>query len=237
MRLRRAGLDPHGANMTPTDRHATFSIVQTDFANPRATSPTKGAGKKEESRTMSLKLQVRAGELVHHIRAGMSDGELMERYGLSQRGLQKLFEKLLEAKAISRRELYAKSALFRKRLDDFQTRTARRVELSVPLWIHEVESAKRGLVRDISERGLRVAGIMACPEELKTFQLPVDMFLNFDPLLFTARCIWVETKGKLRKYWVGGYEIAQISENDRDGLRKFLSLLVLGGSGEWTAYR
>jgi len=186
---------------------------------------------------MPLKQRIRASEIVRHIRSGMTDGELMQRYGLSQRGLHKLFQKLLEAKAISRRELYGRSALFRKRLDDLRARAARRVEVSVPLWIHEVESARQGLVRDLSERGMRVAGIKAYTGEEKTFELPVDMFLGFDPLRFTARCVWVETKGKLMEYWVGGYEIAQISENDRDVLRKLVSILVLSGSGEWSTLR
>lgn len=186
---------------------------------------------------MSPKQPIKASEIVRHIRSGMTDGELMERYGLSQNGLQKLFRKLLEAKAIGQDELYASSPLFRSRLDDLRARAARRVEVSVPLWVHDVESDRQGLVRDISERGMRVAGIKAHTGEEKTFELPVDMFFSFDPPLFKARCIWAKAKGKLLEYWVGGYEIAQISENDRDILKRLVSMLVLSGSGEWSTLR
>lgn len=153
---------------------------------------------------MSFKRPIRASEIVRHICSGMTDGELMEKYGLSQRGMYRPVQKLLEAKAIGQDELYAKSPLFRRRLDDLQARAARRVEVSVPLWVHEVESDRQGLVRDISERGMRVAGIRAHSGEEKTFELPVDMFFSFDPPLFKVRCIWAKARGKLLEYWVGG---------------------------------
>jgi hypothetical protein len=183
---------------------------------------------------MSLKQPIRASEIVRDIRSGMTDGELTEKYGLSPRRLQKVFQKLLEAEAIGKDELYAKSPLFRRRIDDFKDRAARRVELSIPLWVYEVESARQGLVRDISEIGMRVAGIKAATGEEKIFQLPVDIFFSFDPALFTVRCIWTHAKGKLLEYWVGGYEIIRISDGHRDVLRKLVSMLLLSGSGEWS---
>jgi hypothetical protein len=111
------------------------------------------------------------------------------------------------------------------------------VDLSVALWIYEVGSSASGLVRDISSTGLRVAGIKSEVGETKAFQLPVDMFIGFDPLLFTAQCTWVELKGKKQKYFVGGYKITDISDKDQEALKKLIQLLLLSKSGEWKSLK
>ena len=183
---------------------------------------------------MEPKRRIRTAECAQSIRSGTSDDELMEKYGLTVSQLHKVYSKLLEVRAISQDELYATSELYRKRVDELRARAARRVELGVPLWIYEVRSARGGLVRDISETGLRVAGIKSDIGEEKVFQLPLDMFFSLDPLLFTARCMWLETKGKNVQYCVGGYEIADISSTDRDILKKLIGMLLLSGSGEWS---
>ncbi len=54
---------------------------------------------------MSTKRTVKARDAVNDIRAGMTDSELMQKYGLSAKGLQRLFLKLLQVKAITQSEL------------------------------------------------------------------------------------------------------------------------------------
>ncbi len=61
---------------------------------------------------MSKKLRIRAGEAVNDIRAGMTDSEMMEKYGLSGKGLDKLFMKLLEVHAISQSEMDKRCAAY-----------------------------------------------------------------------------------------------------------------------------
>lgn len=51
------------------------------------------------------KLHINAKQAVADIRRGMSDAELMAKYGLSEIGLQKLFHKLLEAGSVTPDEL------------------------------------------------------------------------------------------------------------------------------------
>jgi len=167
----------------------------------------------------------------------MTDKGLMERYRLTPRGLRKLYHALIQAKQVSEEELYAQSALFREHIDRLHARGARRVDLNLPLWIYEVGSAGKGLVRDISETGLRIAGIRSLVGEEKTFQLPVDIFLGHEPLLFSARCVRVRTRGKRVEYYEAGYRITQISQKDTDVLRRLVGMLVLSGSGEWSTQR
>jgi hypothetical protein len=57
------------------------------------------------SKTVPAKRKIDAKEALDLIRSGLDDYALMERYNLSAKGLQSLFEKLLETGAITKEEL------------------------------------------------------------------------------------------------------------------------------------
>ncbi len=97
----------------------------------------------------------------------------------------------------------------------------------------DVGSTRLGIVRDLSETGLRVAGIKYQVGDVTTFQLPIDVFMNADPLLVIAKCRWVSEKGNERKYFVAGFELVDLSPADRKVLKEFINLLLLSKSGEW----
>jgi hypothetical protein len=159
------------------------------------------------------------------IRSGLSEAELIAKHGLSLKGLQRLFEELIRAKVVTRQDLYKRFPSYRERTDQLKQRRTRRVDLSVPLPVCDVGSTSFGLVRDISETGFRVAGIK--------YQLPIDVFMNADPLLVTARCRWISEKGNEKKYFVAGFELVDLSPVDRKVLKEFINLLLLSKSGEW----
>jgi hypothetical protein len=183
------------------------------------------------------KIPIRARELIWYIRSGMADSELMEKYGLTAKRLKKVYQKLIEEKLIDHDELYERSPLFRKLVDEFQARRSPRVELTVPLWIFDVVSSARGIVRDISESGLRIAGLQTAVGDERSLQLSVDMFFGLDPFVFSATCVWGETKGKNLRYYVAGYKMTDISETGKQTLRRLISLLLLSKSGEWTTLK
>lgn len=185
----------------------------------------------------SSKRKIPGSECVTLIRSGVTDEELMERYRLSRKGLQKLYQALIEARKIREEEIYAHSALFRRRVDHLHERGTRRLDLNLPLWIYEMASARKGLVRDISETGMRVAGIASQVGEEKNFRLPVDMFLGSDDLQFSARCVWARRKGKRLTYSECGYRIVNISQICRETLGQLVGMLVLSGSGEWSSLK
>lgn len=56
-------------------------------------------------KTMPIKPKIKAGDAVRDIRSGISDLQLMEKYGISAKGLQSLLTKLLEVKAVTPAEL------------------------------------------------------------------------------------------------------------------------------------
>ena len=55
---------------------------------------------------MEPKRKIKAKEIVNDIREGMSDSQLMEKHSLSSKGLQSVFRKLVDAKAITPREVF-----------------------------------------------------------------------------------------------------------------------------------
>jgi hypothetical protein len=182
---------------------------------------------------MSKKRQINGRQVVNDLRSGTGDEELQARYQLSAKTLQSIFEKLVTSNAISHSELCERSALYKGTTDLTRVRKYRRVDLNIPVAIYEVNTSATGMLRDVSEKGLRVAGIESSVGQVKTFQIPIDMFMQADPLLIIAECKWVETKGKTKRYPVAGFEIMDLSESDRKALRDFMGVLVLGESGEW----
>jgi hypothetical protein len=58
-----------------------------------------------------MKKRIIAGEFVADLRAGMDDAGLMEKYGLSDSELGKVFDKLIDADLITLDELWKRSLL------------------------------------------------------------------------------------------------------------------------------
>ena len=95
------------------------------------------------------------------------------------------------------------------------------------------DASATGILRDISEKGLRVAGIESSVGQVKTLQIPIDMFMQTDPLLIMASANGSRRRARHKRYPVAGFEIMDLSERDRKVLRDFMGVLVIGESGEW----
>jgi hypothetical protein len=46
-----------------------------------------------------------------------------------------------------------------------------------------------------------------------TLQIPIDIFMQYEPLLIIAECKWIEIKGRRKRYPVAGFEIIDLSAN------------------------
>ena len=106
-------------------------------------------------------------EVVHDIRSGASDADPIAKYNLPLRGLRALFKKLLGFKVITHSELYHTSVQGENRQDQTTARGNARADLSVS----DRGSSRFGVVRDISENGLRLAGIPSEVGEVNALQL------------------------------------------------------------------
>ncbi|HTY22659.1 MAG TPA: PilZ domain-containing protein [Desulfomonilaceae bacterium] len=182
-----------------------------------------------------MKRRIKAGTIMRDIRSGLTDEELMSKYDLRPGSLQKLFKNLVDSKVVTHAELCQRSDLYRETTEQIKRRRSPRAGLSIRLPIYDLGSGSYGIVRDISETGLRVAGIISSVGETKTFQLPIDKFMNADPLLFMAKCRWVTEKGNKKNYSLAGFELMNLSEEDLNSLRDFVNFLLLNKSGQWEA--
>ena len=182
---------------------------------------------------MREKRQINGSDILNDLRSGMTDSELHVKYKVSEKGLLNVFKQLVACRAISHSELYKISSSYRDTADRITGRRHPRADLAVRVPIYDMGSGDIGLLRDISEKGLRVAGIESSVGESKTFQIPIDMFMQAEPLLIIAECKWVELKERQNKYFVAGFEIMDLSETDGLVLRNFIKFLLDSDSGEW----
>ncbi len=182
---------------------------------------------------MGKKRQINGKDILNDLRSGMAAWELQLKYKLSGKSLQNIFKKLVERNAISHSELYELSSFYRERIERRRERAYPRADLGVYVPIYDIGSGAIGVLRDMSETGLRVAGIESRMGQAKTFQIPLDMFIHAERLLIIAECKWVEIKGRRRKYPVAGFEIMDLPETDREALRNFMTFVLLSDSGDW----
>lgn len=182
---------------------------------------------------MGDKRQINGRDILNDLRSGMVAWELQVKYKLSAKSLQAIFKKLVERQAISHSELYEMSSFYRDRVDHIRGRAHPRADLAVYVPIYDIGSGAIGVLRDISETGLRVAGIASSVGQATTFQIPIDRFMQAEPLLIIAECKRVEIKGRHKQYPVAGFEIIDLPANDMNTLQNFISVLLLSESGEW----
>ncbi|MGO9568168.1 MAG: PilZ domain-containing protein, partial [Desulfomonilaceae bacterium] len=174
---------------------------------------------------MAEKRHVNGTNIINDLRSGMADWELQVKYKLSSQALETIFKRLVARNAISHAELYECSPFYKERTDGIKPRAHCRADLPLYVPVRDTESSKTGVLRDISEKGLRVAGIEVSVGRVKTFEVPVDLFVHAPPLLVKAECKWVEAKGKITPYAVAGFEVIGLSEGDSKLLSEFTRLL------------
>lgn len=177
------------------------------------------------------KRKIHARQVVEDVRGGITEQQFQEKYKLARDKVEKLFKRLVATKAITGSELAEKYPTYKEAVAGIADRKDLRADLPVQFIVYDITTSSLGLVRDISENGLRVAGINCRAGDERTFQLPVDTFINADPLLVVAKCKWVKNRGKTKRYVTAGFEIIGLSPHDAAALRNFIAWL-LGPSGE-----
>ncbi len=176
---------------------------------------------------------VKAKVMVSELKQGNSPNDLMSKYGLSAKGLRKILFKLIESRGASFDDLFDNSPAFRTIIDKWTPRSEARSVVNIQVPVYDISDMRSGLVRDISLHGLRIAGIWCNVDAIKAFQIPVDLFLQAEPILLTAQCKWTLVRGKTNKYPVAGFKLIEISDTDSRSLQALVSMLRLSESGEW----
>jgi len=168
------------------------------------------------------KKTIKAVAVVRDIRSGMTDVALREKYRLTPTGLETVFRKLLEAGLIVPEDLQRRPQVGTDRVPEESVRIFDRKKLDLPLTIYERDNPDvRGVILDMSERGVGVRGLEASVGDVKTFVIAADEFFEVDPTEFEAVCRWVGGEGASGEPF-GGYEVTDPSET---GLKDLLDLM------------
>jgi hypothetical protein len=162
------------------------------------------------------------------IRAGMSASELMQKYQLSQKMLREVSKKLLDAEGTRSAE-DEPDTLIAERTDLISTREFVRHELDFDLPIYEATRPDiHGVVRDVSEAGISIAGIEANVGDTKTLVVLGDELGEFSAFEFQGSCRWFYADSA-EGTSLAGFSIDKISEHDSHELRKLIRLVLVTG--------
>jgi hypothetical protein len=160
--------------------------------------------------------------VVRDLRAESSDEIVRQKYGLAPGAFRRLLQLMVSKGAVEHEELCNISATYCSMVKVISSRTYPRTKVRVRISVHNDASSQRGYLRDISENGIRVAGIDAKHLEILTLRLPLDEIPEGSPLTFEGVCRWSKIKGKKAKYVVSGFEIVKISD---ESANRFVELM------------
>jgi hypothetical protein len=171
---------------------------------------------------MRPKHQISVTNFVNDLRSGASRCYLMDKYGLSSRGLHRALAKLLDANAISREEIPEKSFHQYATLagENVRDLLRHRVDFAVPVY----EAARpevHGRFCDVTAEGVKIAGLEARVGEIKTLVSLGDETGEVGPFEFVAQCRWFR-RGAAAGDFVSGFHIVDISTQDRIELEKLI---------------
>lgn len=172
---------------------------------------------------MDQKRELDAKELIFDIRAGMTDFQLMEKYRLSDIGLQSAFKKLLHHQAISPEELCERFPLYEVMTFEDMRRIVKS-PLRVPVPVYDADQPNtQGLARNITSKGIGVEGLFTRVHDVKNLIVDAKDFTVLEPIRFSAQCRWV--KKRASGEYVAGFEIIKISKSNADKLEKLLEVI------------
>ena len=172
---------------------------------------------------MRPKKQINARQMADDVRSGLADSQLMDKYELSAKGLQSVFQKLIEAGVVTETELEDRVPFSQLTADLSKVRDLPRnyTVFRVPIY-DAMHDRLLGRVVDVTEKGLKVIGqkveagtkmhlIVQCPD-----------LLDFVPIEFEAICRW--SKSEEEGSFAGGFEITKIEERHLSELRKMIEM-------------
>lgn len=175
------------------------------------------------------KKTIKVKEFLKDFRSGMADPALMVKYDLSRDGLYLVYRRLMDLKAMRADELFGDSELRSPAVSPITVREMERYYLDFELAVYDADSpGNRGVVRDLSEKGVGLSGISCSRGDQKLLVITPDKFMAIEPFVFGAECAWSGAELDTRMPQ-SGFQINQISEDDLSRLRQLLGLLSFSG--------
>lgn len=151
----------------------------------------------------------------------------MKKYMLSERGLNKIFRKLLNYEAMTPDELSPRMATNADldSLDYLRESSPKELVCLVPIYEENLQHV-RGSVCELTETTIGVTGLGAAVGDIRKFVIPADEFFSVSAFSFDAICRWVQ-EGNESTESVAAYEITDISNENYQGLKRLIRLIKL----------
>ncbi len=165
------------------------------------------------------------GEAVECIRSGMDDLALMKRFGISAKGLNSLFSKLVGAGLISPEEFYGRPRPDHEFVLDMRDMHRRYLAVTTPIW--EVDRPEtKGWLLNVTERGLGTVGIRAHVGEAKHLVIDAGDYGKINRITAKAQCIWTGCQDSDGQP-TAGFQLTEITEDALADLRDLVKRLTL----------
>jgi hypothetical protein len=160
-----------------------------------------------------LKLDTR--DVVKDVLSGKSVPQLMEKYRLNRRTMENLLDHLAKSGVIGIPRHNGEPAVQEHRMAKRHT-----VDVEIPLQMVEIPSF-RGILRDVSEKGIGLLGIYAQPNESARLLILGDDAGDIAPFEVEGICRWSKWEaGQI----LSGFEITRVSESDLDELLQLIEI-------------
>ncbi len=138
-----------------------------------------------------------------------------------------VLDRLVESGHLRKLELLERVAPHDNSSNGHETRRRPRERILFILEVQDISSPfRRAFLRDLTEEGMRIAGIKVNVGEVRDFLILADVVASLSPILVRATCRWVDQKGKRNKYHVAGFQITDISSSDLETLRRLVKVVA-----------
>ena len=166
------------------------------------------------------KATINVQNVVEDIRSGMSSADLIEKYGLTERGFQWICIQLVGEGILGCDEVYEELFLSDGSLAIEAVRADERLPIVIDAQVYEVGNPdNQGTIQDISTKGLKISGLQAQVDEIKTLMIPKDNYGEFGKMVFEAKCRW--TKTNPNGLTLAGFEVVNISSGMLEEFKLF----------------
>ncbi len=172
--------------------------------------------------------KIMLAEIVKDIQMGLGDVPIMEKYNIRPVQYIDILERLKGAQAVDERYLAGRIGREEQMKSDEEPRKAPRCYLVANVRIVDLlDSSVCGEVMDLTDKGCQLRGIECKVGETKRFRVQAEGYPG-DRMdcRFAAQCRWGnwdQTEGT----YVAGFEIKDITAQDRKNLRAIVRLLSI----------
>jgi hypothetical protein len=170
---------------------------------------------------------IRARDVLADVQAGFSEAQLMEKYKVSSKGLQTIFQKIAGSGLIDPMELRRRYQVFSdtvvQDLASLRLTTEETLTCLLPVYdLHKPE--RRGALCELTENGFVLNGFPTTKGETVTIVFDCELFFQVPSFPAEARCLWTKRESHTGDP-VAGFEITAMDLESRPLLSKLAKAL------------